>query len=488
MQTLILSAAEEGELNPLVPHPIEIILSLVVFGLLFLAVKKCVVPNFEKTFAERTAAIEGGLAAAETKQAEADAKLAELEKQLADARHEAARIREEAREQGAAIVAEMREQAQAESTRIVEHGKAQIEAERQQAVTSLRAEVGTLATSLAGRIVGESLEDDERPARVVERFLADLETIEAAQAAERRRSPLMVHASDRRPRRPPTRCETSWWRRSTRPTPRRRTGRRGPLRSRRRAASPSRPAPGGDRPSVEPPRRRSSWCAALFERQGRRDLALDLLVDGRRAPLDGHRVTSPTRSSTSAWSRPCGPPAGRTADGSPTSCSPSARSSSSNPDLRDALSDPARSVEDKRGLLRGLLEGKAPAGHRPAGRAGARRHPPDRRTWRSRSTRRSPRRAHGEGVAAVRVARELPDAEREPSRSRPDRAVRPRPSTSTSWSTPTLIGGIRVEIGDDVIDGTVASRLDDARRTARRLSRPTPRPLHEHDATRAGKR
>ena len=74
----------------------------------------------------------------------------------------------------------MREQAQAESTRIVEHGKAQIEAERQQAVTSLRAEVGTLATSLAGRIVGESLEDDDaRPARVVDRFLADLETLES---------------------------------------------------------------------------------------------------------------------------------------------------------------------------------------------------------------------------------------------------------------------------------------------------------------------
>ena len=183
MQTLILSAAEEGELNPLVPHPIEIVLSLVVFGLLFLAVKKFVVPSFEKTFAERTSAIEGGLAAAETKQAEADAKLAELEKQLGDARHEAARIREEAREQGAAIVSEMREQAQTESTRIVEHGKAQIEAERQQAVTSLRAEVGSLATSLAGRIVGESLEDDARSNRVVDRFLADLETLESAQTA-----------------------------------------------------------------------------------------------------------------------------------------------------------------------------------------------------------------------------------------------------------------------------------------------------------------
>ena len=169
------------ELNPLLPHVVEIALSLVVFGLLFLAVKKWVVPNFESTYEERTKAIEGGLEAAESKQAAADERLAELEKQLADARHEAARIREEAREQGAVIVAEMREQAQSEASRIVEHGKTQIEAERQQAVTSLRAEVGSLATTLAGRIVGESLDDEARQSRVVERFLADLEAGTPAQ-------------------------------------------------------------------------------------------------------------------------------------------------------------------------------------------------------------------------------------------------------------------------------------------------------------------
>jgi F-type H+-transporting ATPase subunit b len=182
MQTLTPLVAEKG-INPLVPHPVEIVLSLIVFGLLFLLIKKFVAPNFEATFTERTRRIEGGLAAAETKQAEADARLAELEKQLADARHEAARIREEAREHGAQIIAEMREQAQAEASRIVEGGKTQIAAERQQAVTSLRAEVGSLAISLAGRVVGESLQDDGRSTRVVDRFLADLETLEEPRTA-----------------------------------------------------------------------------------------------------------------------------------------------------------------------------------------------------------------------------------------------------------------------------------------------------------------
>jgi F-type H+-transporting ATPase subunit b len=181
-ESMIPLAAAAEEHNPLLPELVEIILALVVFGLLWFAFAKFVIPSFEKTFSERTQAIEGGLKAAETKQAEADAKLAELDRQLSEARHEAARIREEAREQGAAIVAEMREQAQTESTRIVEHGKSQIEAERQQAITTLRTEVGALATGLAERIVGESLQDDERAARVVDRFLVDLDTVEQARA------------------------------------------------------------------------------------------------------------------------------------------------------------------------------------------------------------------------------------------------------------------------------------------------------------------
>ncbi|HEX2176931.1 MAG TPA: F0F1 ATP synthase subunit B [Nocardioidaceae bacterium] len=170
--------AQEGghELNPLIPASwFEIGLSLAVFGLVLWAVAKKAVPAFEKAYAERTSAIEGGIKQAEKAQAEANAALESYRQQLAEARHEAARIREEAREQGARIVAEMREQAQAEAQRITSTAHAQVEAERQQAMQQLRAEVGTLATELAGRIVGESLQDEARAGRVVDRFLSDLE-------------------------------------------------------------------------------------------------------------------------------------------------------------------------------------------------------------------------------------------------------------------------------------------------------------------------
>ena len=83
----------------------------------------------------------------ESEQAKAAAEAAEREfrEQLSEARHEAARIREDAREQGAAIIAEMREQAQAEANRIIAAAHAQLDADRQRVLTELRAEVGDLA-------------------------------------------------------------------------------------------------------------------------------------------------------------------------------------------------------------------------------------------------------------------------------------------------------------------------------------------------------
>jgi F-type H+-transporting ATPase subunit b len=156
---------------------------LIAFAIMFYILAKYIVPPINRAMTNRQDAIRKQFA--DLDQAKADAQSAEDEfrAQIADARHEAARIREEAREQGAAIVAEMREQAQAEAARIVEHAHAQIEADRLQAVTSLRAEVGSLATDLASRIVGESLEDQARQSRVVERFLADLEADKSGSVA-----------------------------------------------------------------------------------------------------------------------------------------------------------------------------------------------------------------------------------------------------------------------------------------------------------------
>lgn len=146
--------------------------ALVIIGLVFW---KKVLPAFNRVLDERAEKIQGGMARAEAAQAEAQAALTEYHQQLADARAEAGRIREEARAEGSAIVAELRQKASDDAARILDNAQRQIEAERQQAAVSLRAEVGTLATELASRIVGESLADEARQSRVIDRFLDDLE-------------------------------------------------------------------------------------------------------------------------------------------------------------------------------------------------------------------------------------------------------------------------------------------------------------------------
>lgn len=162
------------ESNFLVPNG-TFFVELAAFALLLFLLAKYVIPPINRAMTARQDAIRAQFAELDDAKSEAHAAEEEFKSQIADARHEAARIREEAREQGAAIIAEMREQAQTEAARIVEHAHAQIEADRKAAAASLRTEVGTLATTLAGRIVGESLDDEARQSRVVDRFLSELE-------------------------------------------------------------------------------------------------------------------------------------------------------------------------------------------------------------------------------------------------------------------------------------------------------------------------
>ena len=162
------------ESNFLVPNA-TFFVELAAFLVLLFLLSKYVIPPINRAMTARQDAIREQFAELDEAKSEASAAEEEFKAQIADARHEAARIREEAREQGAAIIAEMREQAQAEAARIVEHAHTQIEADRKSAAASLRGEVGTLATTLAGRIVGESLDDEARQSRVVDRFLSELE-------------------------------------------------------------------------------------------------------------------------------------------------------------------------------------------------------------------------------------------------------------------------------------------------------------------------
>ena len=133
-----------------------------------------------------------------------------------------------------------------------------------------------------------------------------------------------------------------------------------------------------------------------------------------------------------------------------------------NPDLRSALSDLSRSPEDRSGLVAGLTSGQVE---------------PATATLVSQAITRGQgsvdsalqefldvaAEALEETVVTVHTARELSETDQK----RLAEALSKQYSTTVQLHVvldPNLIGGLRVEIGDDVIDGSVSNRLDDARR------------------------
>ena len=161
--------------NFLVPN-MTFVVELLAFLLILFILGRYVVPRVNNAMAERQERIRRQFEESEEAKAKAEAAEREYREALVQARQEAASIREDAREHGAAIIAEMREQANAEAQRILSHAQSQLQAERQQVLQQVRAELGTIAITLAERILGQSLQDGARQQATVEQFIAELES------------------------------------------------------------------------------------------------------------------------------------------------------------------------------------------------------------------------------------------------------------------------------------------------------------------------
>lgn len=133
-----------------------------------------------------------------------------------------------------------------------------------------------------------------------------------------------------------------------------------------------------------------------------------------------------------------------------------------NPSLRDALSDPARNVGDKQELVRSLLEGKVARGTIQLAEQAVTG------TYRTvvlaiEAYQKIAATERDRLVALVRVARPLTEQESERLATALGHHYGRRVDLN-ELVDPQVLGGVRVEVGDDVIDGTVSSRLEEARR------------------------
>jgi F-type H+-transporting ATPase subunit delta len=130
--------------------------------------------------------------------------------------------------------------------------------------------------------------------------------------------------------------------------------------------------------------------------------------------------------------------------------------------LSDKLSDRNIPLAPRQELIRGLLEGKADAATvRLAERAVDGRGRSFAASLRSYQVAAAARR--NASIATVRVATDLTEADR----TRLAEALGRQHGRDIQLNVivdPSVVGGVRVDIGDEVIDGTIAARLDEAQR------------------------
>jgi F-type H+-transporting ATPase subunit b len=181
MATRVLAQAEETP-NFLVPNATSIVV-FVIFLLILFFFYRFVVPPLTKALAEREEM--------NRKQVEdrdnAQRKLVEAEqryeKALAEARGEAAKIRDEARAEAQGIRDEMKAETDREVAEIHRRGEEQLATQREEAVRSLRAEIGGLSTQLAERVLGRSLPDGGTQRATIDEFLGELDASRDGDAA-----------------------------------------------------------------------------------------------------------------------------------------------------------------------------------------------------------------------------------------------------------------------------------------------------------------
>jgi F-type H+-transporting ATPase subunit b len=144
----------------------------IVFILVLIFLGRKVIPRISSMIETRQETIRQQFADAESAKARLEAAEKEYTEALAETRRDASRLREQAQAERAEIVEEARAEARTQVQEMLAAAEERMATERQQAILSLRNEIGELAMTLSERIVHDSLNRDSRQRKLVEDFIA----------------------------------------------------------------------------------------------------------------------------------------------------------------------------------------------------------------------------------------------------------------------------------------------------------------------------
>lgn len=155
---------------------------LIGFALIVFLLWRYVVPPVRRMMASQQETVRRQLEESSTaanKVAQADQQHA---KAVREAEADAKRVVDEARADADKIAEQMRAQADAEVERIKVQGAAQVQLLRQQLIRELRAHLGTESVARARELVGQHVSDDDNRSATVDRFLDELDAMAPSDA------------------------------------------------------------------------------------------------------------------------------------------------------------------------------------------------------------------------------------------------------------------------------------------------------------------
>jgi F-type H+-transporting ATPase subunit b len=170
-------AAQEGQASgPLVVNGGLMIWTLVVFGLLFLVLRRTAWPAILDAVVAREQALERQLAEAERHRIEAAALLEENRKLLAEARIHAQTLLAEAKSTAEKERTVAIERTRQEQEELLARARREIEAERDKARAQIRRDAVDLSLAAAAKLIGQRL-DNAQDRALVESYLLSVEKV-----------------------------------------------------------------------------------------------------------------------------------------------------------------------------------------------------------------------------------------------------------------------------------------------------------------------
>jgi F-type H+-transporting ATPase subunit b len=150
------------------------VVEVIAFVAMLLVLRRWVYPRIMAAAENRQNQIAAALEEAERNRRDAAAALEEVAKEIADARAQARDILDRAHKAAVLETEEIVRKARQDSEALLQRARTEIAAERDRAIQEIRAQVGTLVVSAAGKVLGQAI-DLSTHSRLIEESLAQVD-------------------------------------------------------------------------------------------------------------------------------------------------------------------------------------------------------------------------------------------------------------------------------------------------------------------------